>query len=338
VRSLKNSKTTRRNTIVALGVVALVVVGALLWRTLGDRDGTGGRTATVRRGSLTATIETTGRLVARRVQSVTTPASGTVKIVAVSEGEAVRQGDVLVVLDDAQMRAAVTNAEKAVETAETRVGVARQRAQTSDDGLQALAAAENEADAARAALVAAQDRLAATLVLAPFDGVIAAVRVGEGVAFPGGEVAVIADPSDLYVTADLDEIDRPLVSVGQEVTLTATPFSGTELRGLIAALSATSQSRGGSTVYPVQITFTLPADKPLALLPGMTVDVRIVTNAREDVLIVPSNAIQRAGERQYATVLRAGEETDVQVRTGTRAEGNVEITEGLAEGDVVVLR
>ncbi|MFN8515023.1 MAG: efflux RND transporter periplasmic adaptor subunit [Chloroflexia bacterium] len=335
---MKKSNTTRRNVIIALGVVVLAVVALFVWRGLGTRGGADSRTATVRRGSLTATIETSGRLAARRVVSVTTPASGTIKIVAVSEGEAVRQGDVLVVLDDAQMRAAVTNAEKAVETAETRVGVARQRAATDDKALPDLAAAQNDADTARTALVAAQERLAATLVLAPFDGVVAAVRVGEGNGFGGGEVAVLADPTDLYVTADLDEIDRPLVSEGQEVTLTATPFSSTELKGKIAVLSATSQSRGGSTVYPVQITFTRPADKPLALLPGMTVDVRIVTNARENVLIVPSNAVRRAGERQYATVKRDGKEVDVEVRTGTRAGGDVEITEGLTEGEVVVLR
>ena len=217
--------------IIALGVVVIAIVGVLLWRGLGGRGGTDSRTAVVRRGSLTATIETTGRLAARRVVSVTTPASGTVKIVAVSEGEAVRQGDVLVVLDDTQMRAAVTNAEKAVETAETRVGVARQRAQTDDNALADVAAAQNDADTARAALATAQDRLAATLVLAPFDGVVTAVRVGEGAAFGGGEAVVLADPSDLYVTADLDEVDRPLVTEGQEVTLTATPFSGTELHG-----------------------------------------------------------------------------------------------------------
>jgi membrane fusion protein (multidrug efflux system) len=337
VSSLKKS-TTRRNVIVALGLVVIAIVGVLLWRDFGPRDGGDGRTATVRRGSLKATIETTGRLAARRVVSVTTRASGTVKLVAVREGEAVRRGDVLVVIDDAQMRAELTRAERAVEAAETRVGVARQRAQTDDGALLDLAAAENEADAARASLVEAQARLAETLVLAPFDGVVAAVRVGEGAGFGGGEAAVLADPSDLYVTADLDEIDRPLVTEGQEVTLTATPFSGTQLQGTIAALSSTAQSRGGSTVYPVQIIFTRPANPTLDLLPGMTVDVRIVTNAREDVLIVPSNAIRRAGERQYATVRRDGEEIDVEVRTGTRAGGDVEITEGLAEGDVVVLR
>ena len=335
---MKRADTTRRNLIIALVVVLVAVAGGFFWRSQQSGGDGADRTAVVRRGALTATIETSGRLAARRVVSVTTPASGAVKIVAVREGEVVRRGDVLVVLDDTQMRAEVTRAERAVESAETLVGVARQRAASDPNTLPNLAAAENEADSVRAALVAARDRLAATLVLAPFDGVVAGVRVAEGNGFGGGEAIVLADPSDLYVTADLDEIDRPLVTEGQEVTITASAFPGTSLSGRIAALSSTSQSRGGSTVYPLQITFTRPVDSPLDLLVGMTVDVRIVTNAREGVLIVPSNAVRRAGERQYVTVRRDEQEVEVEVRTGTRAGGEVEIAEGLAEGEVVVLR
>lgn len=335
---LKSPNTMRRNAIIALVVVSVAVLGVVIWQQLGGRGGNDGRTSIVRRGSLETTIETSGRLMARRTVSVTSAASGTVKIVAVREGELVRQGDVVAVLDDAAMRTEVTRAERAVEAAETRVGVARQRAQSDDKALPDLAAAQNDADTARAALGTAQERLAATLVVAPFDGIVTGVRVAEGNGFGGGEVIVLADPADLYVSADLDEVDRPLVTEGQEATVTVSAFSGTALQGRITALSASSQSRGGSTVYPLQITFARPTDKPLALLPGMTVDLRIVTNARVDVLIVPSTAVRRAGERQYATVRRDGRDTEVEVRTGARAGGDVEIASGLDEGEVVVLR
>ncbi len=335
---MKNLTTIRWIVIIALSVVVIAVLGVVIWQKFGGSGSSGGQTAIVRRGSLETTIETSGRLVARRTASVVSAASGTVRIVAVREGEQVRKGDVLVVLDDAAMRAEVTRAERAVEAAETRVGVARQRAQSDDKALPDLAAAQNDADSARAALVAAQDRLAATLVVAPFDGIVAGVRVSEGNGFGGGEVIVLADPSELYVSADLDEVDRPLVTEGQAAAVTVSAFPGATLKGQIAALSSSAQSRGGSTVYPLQITFERPADKPLALLPGMTVDLRIVTNAREDVLIVPSTAVRRAGERQYATVRRDGRDTEAEVRTGARAGGDVEIASGLNEGEVVVLR
>ena len=330
---------TRRTLLIVLGIVIVAVVGVALWRAFGPRAGGEARTVTVRRGSLKSSIATSGRLVSRTTRSVSSIASGAVKIVAVREGEAVRQGDVLVVLDDAPARADVQRAERAVEAAETRVGVARQRALTDDKALPDVASAESDAANARAALVAANDRLTATLVLAPLDGLVSAMRVAEGSNYgAGGEIATISGADDLYVTADLDEVDRPLVTVGQETTVTVTSFSATPLDGQIAALSATSQSRGGSTVYPVQITIARPTDKPLALLPGMTVDVRITTTARDNILILPSTAIRRAGDRQYVTVRRGGQDVEVEIRTGARNGGDVEIADGLNEGDIVLLR
>jgi RND family efflux transporter MFP subunit len=336
---VKQTLLTRRNLLILVVLLVIAALGVAIWQFAGSRTGTTAATTTVRRGSLKSSIETSGRLVSRTTRSVSSIASGTVKIVAVREGEAVKQGDVLVVLDDAPARADIQRAERAVEAAETRVGVARQRAQTDDNALPDVAAAENDAVNARAALTTANDRLTATLVLAPLDGLVSGVRVSEGSNYgAGGEIATITGANDLYVTADLDEVDRPLVTEGQEVAVTVTSFPATPLSGRLAALSATSQSRGGSTVYPVQITIERPAATPLSLLPGMTVDVRIITNARDNILILPSGAIRRAGDRQYVTVRRGGQDTEVEIRTGARSGGDVEIADGLSEGDVVVLR
>ena len=336
---MKNMLLNRRNLLILVALIVVAVLGFVLWQFIGSRQATTAATTTVRRGSLKSSIETSGRLVSRTIRSVSSIASGMVKVVAVREGEAVKRGDVLVVLDDAPARADIQRAERAVEAAETRVGVARRRAQTDTNALPDVAAAESDAVNARVALVAANDRLTATLVLAPFDGLVGGVRVSEGSNYgAGAEIATITGANDLYVTADLDEVDRPLVSEGQEVAVTVTSFPATPLSGRLAALSATSQSRGGSTVYPVQITIERPAATPLSLLPGMTVDVRIITNARDNILILPSSVIRRAGDRQYVTVRRGDRNVEVEIRTGARSGGDVEIADGLAEGDVVVLR
>lgn len=328
----------RRRTVLIVTLVVMAVLAISAWRAFGPQTTTD-RTVIVRRGNLTATIETSGRLVARKNVSISSIASGTVRIVAVREGEAVRRGDVLIVLDDTPARDEIRRAERAVETAETRVGVARQRAQTDNNTLPDVAAAENEAATARAALATAKDRLTATRVLAPFDGVISGMRVGEGTNYgAGGELATIADASDLYATADLDEVDRPAVSVGQSATISVTAFPAASLTGKITAVSGTSQSRGGSTVYPMQLALDRPTGQPLDLLPGMTIDVRLIIAAREGILILPSNAIRRAGERQYVTVRRDGQPLEVAIQTGARSGGEVEIVSGLAEGDVVLLR
>jgi len=332
-------KGSTRRIIGALIAVAVVVALAIVaWRAFGPQA-TAEQTVVVRRGDLTTTIETSGRLAARKNASISSIAGGAVRVVAVREGEAVQRGDVLIVLDDAPARDEIARAERAVEATEAKAGAARQRAQGDSGTLADAAAAENDAASARAALATANDRLVATRVLAPFDGVITGVRVGEGANYgAGGELATIADASDLYATADLDEVDRPSVGVGQGATLSVTAFPAASLTGRITAVSNTSQSRGGSTVYPMQLAFDRPADGSLALLPGMTIDVRLTVAARKGVLILPSNAIRSAGQRRYATVLRDGRPVEVEIQTGVRSGGEVEIASGLAEGDAVVLR
>ena len=321
---------------IALAVILVASLGALAWRLAGSNRAGGARTVVVTRGTLKAAIETSGKLTARRSTSVTSSAGGTVRVVAVREGEPVRRGDVLAALDDGPARAEVARAERAVELAETQIGVARARAAADPTQLPGIAAAERDATEARAGLDAANAKLAATLLLAPFDGIVATVKLAEGAAYqPGAEGLTVVDPADLVVTGDLDEVDRPLVGVGQEATVTVLAFPGRPLTGRVASLSDVAQTRGGTTIFPLAVEFERPAD--LALLPGMGVELRIVTQAREAVLLLPSAAVRRAGERQYVTVRRDGRDVEVEVRTGARSGGDVEIVSGLDEGEVVVL-
>lgn len=327
---------TRVRLAALIAIVLLALLGVAIWRSAIPRGNSDSRTAVVKRGTLKAAIATSGKLAARRTVSVTSPASGRVNLIAVREGEAVRRGDVLAVLDDGPARAEIASAERAVELTESRLSLARQRAAADPMLLPEAAIAEREAGAARASLAAANDRLAGTLLLAPFDGIVGTLQLAEGASYTAGASALtLADPSDLTVSSDLDEVDRPLVSVGQEVALTVLAFPGTPLTGRVIALSDIAQTRGGTTIFPLTVEFTRPPD--LALLPGMGVELRIVTTAQQAVLIVPSSAVRRAGERQYVMVRRDGRDSEVEVRTGARSGGEVEIASGLNEGDVVVL-
>lgn len=311
------------------------MAGGLIWWLNRPRSNLSA-TVTVRRTTLQATIETTGKLVARRAASVTSIAGGAVKVVAVREGERVSRGDVLAVLDDGPARADIARAERQVEVAETQLTAAEQRAAADASALPAAAQATRDLADARVGLAAARERLAATQILAPFDGLVVAVRLVEGANYaPGAEAFTMADPRELLVTADLDEVDRPRVQAGQAATFTVLAFPGQPIAGRVAALSDVAVTRGGTTIFPVTIEFTPPAE--LALLPGMGVEVKLVTAARANVLALPETAVRRQGDRQYVVTRANGQDRNIEVRTGVRAGGEVEIAAGLHEGDVVVL-
>lgn len=318
-------------------VVALLLAtaGLAVW-WLTRPASTAARTVTVRRTTLQSTVQTTGKLVARRAASISSIAGGAVQRVPVREGDRVRRGDVLAILATQPALGDVARAERQVEAAETQLAAAEQRAVNDAGALPAAAQASRDLADARAGLAAARERLAATQILAPFDGLVATVRVTEGATYtPGAEAFTMVDPSSLVVSADLDEVDRPHVNPGQAATFTVLAFPGQPLAGTVAALSDVATTRGGTTIFPVTIDFTKPPE--LALLPGMGVEVTLVTEARANVLVLPDSVIRRKGDRQYVVVRANGRDQDVEVRAGVRAGGEVEIAAGLHEGDVVVL-
>jgi HlyD family secretion protein len=130
--------------------------------------------------------------------------------------------------------------------------------------------------------------------------------------------------------------------VGQNARLTADAFPGVELAGEVTTIAPVAQVQAGVVLYPVTIRLkpAVPAtdagQAPL-LRAGMTADVTIVTASREDALIAPLRAIKTEGEHSYVDRLVANKVERVEVKLGMMTETEVEITSGVAEGDVVVV-
>jgi multidrug efflux pump subunit AcrA (membrane-fusion protein) len=95
-------------------------------------------------------------------------------------------------------------------------------------------------------------------------------------------------------------------------------------------------------LYPVTVRLK-PADSStdagqlLPLRAGMTADVTVITASRENVLVIPLRAVKTDGQHAYVDRLVAGQVERVEVELGMMTETEVEITSGVAEGDVVVV-
>jgi hypothetical protein len=132
------------------------------------------------------------------------------------------------------------------------------------------------------------------------------------------------------------------VKVGQNSRLTVDAFPGVELTGEVTTIAPVAQVQAGVVLYPVTIRLK-PADPSTeagqlpTLRAGMTVDVTIVTSNREDALIAPLRAVKTEGKHAYIDRLVGGQVERVEVTLGMMTETEVEITSGVAEGDVVVV-
>jgi len=325
-----------RRRLLMLAITALVVIAVVVVYLL-TRGGTE-QTATVTRGSIQVTIQTVGRLAVKDPVAVRSGVSGSVKLLAVQVGDSVKAGDVVAVLDPAPYQQALNQAEQEETDAETALNVLEQGLPpnpNADQTAQRLAAVQ-KVDEAKAAVKTAQDNLAATLVLAPADGTIMSVPVSAGSQVPSGaEIAQEADLSNLQLNVDLDEVDFPNVTTGMNASIRLDAYPANEITGTIQRISPVAQTSGGTTTFPLTIGFSPPAG--VALRPGMNASVSIQSKVRDNVLLVPQQALQTVGDRTFVTVVSNGHHEEREIRVGLSSGGKTEVASGLSEGEKVVL-
>jgi RND family efflux transporter MFP subunit len=149
-------------------------------------------------------------------------------------------------------------------------------------------------------------------------------------------VMVLYTRDDLEVIANVDELDLVNVEPGAAATVRLDAYPAREIEGAVVATAPQAREQGGATVFATTISIDIP--EGLDIRPGMNADVTIVTDARDEALLVPQQAVRTVGERAFVTVVEDGEHTEREVLLGYRSGGQVEVVSGLAEGDRVTLQ
>ena len=200
---------------------------------------------------------------------------------------------------------------------------------------------------AQLSLESRYDQLDNYTVTSPIQGTIIDKNYNAGENAEGNQVlCTIYDLSYLTMTLSVDELDISSIAVGQSVSVTADAVEGTTYEGVVTKVSVAGTSTGSATTYPV----TICIDNTDGLLPGMNVDAVITLNSVEDVLAIPSAALNRGntvlvtadspsaanGTLSDVTGAEGEEYYSVSVEVGTNDSSYMEIISGLQEGDTVV--
>ncbi|TWF76057.1 HlyD family secretion protein [Pseudonocardia hierapolitana] len=149
----------------------------------------------------------------------------------------------------------------------------------------------------------------------------------------GDGFVVIANVSELAVTADIPEADAAKLELGQQATISF-PATGTTANGTVTRKDPQSTVSNDVVLYPVTISLTTA---PLGVGVGATANLSITTGTATAVLKAPTQAITTTGNRSTVTVRRGGADTVVPVRIGVSGPAETEIISGVSEGDVLVL-
>jgi RND family efflux transporter MFP subunit len=208
--------------------------------------------------------------------------SGIAKNVQVKEGDVVKAGQILIVLDTPDLQFAVTEAQAALRAAQSEATIQsyrrvknQRKGQTFYDVVPTIyrQRLDIKVQQAQVALELAQLNLAEATLTSPSDGIVASVSVRPG-EFVSSDQAVItlATLNNLQLeTTDLSERDIPNVKIGSPVSISLASLNQT-FTGKVISISPIANTVGGDVVFKVTIAFD---EQPKGLLWGMTAEVTI---------------------------------------------------------------
>lgn len=324
--------------------IALAFVGAILYRAIWSEPAqaavSGGlvRTAlpvdmmVVKPESFTETFPAVGSVEANESVMLKTEISGKITGIFFDEGQRVEQGMLLLKVFDDDLQAQLTRARANLRLAQDVEERQRQL-------LEREAISQQEYDVAFANLQVAQadvalisSNISKTEIRAPFDGIIGFRRVSPGEFItPGVDIALLVNNNPVRIAFTVPERFAQLVGVNTVITY--------RLEGLLGERRATVYAVEPQ-IDPNTRTLQLKAFSPNhdgALIPGAMARVEVQLQTQHDVTFIPTQAIlsEAAGQRIY--LYRGGNVESVLVETGTRTHDRVQITNGIATGDTVIV-
>jgi multidrug efflux pump subunit AcrA (membrane-fusion protein) len=211
-----------------------------------------------------------------------------------------------------------------------------------------LTRAEAKLRAAEQALALGRERVEAARVLAPMDGVMVhrpvqigsefrPARVGDLIG-PNVQFATVTDPGALVVRALVAETDLARLAVGAPASVSALAFPDTALEAKVAAIGGAAQFVPGRPTWQRFFTVELAlAASDARLRPGMSVEARVLGQARDDAVLVPRVAVRWERGQPTVTVVHALYERPRPIRVGLADAAHYEVLDGLEPGDEVRL-
>lgn len=325
-------------------VVALAAIGGGVWYAAGSRNTEGTKQAAARpvdvvatradRGDINVVFDAVGTLRANEAVTVTAKTAGLVKAIRFQEGQKLSTGDVLVELDDTEVRANLAVAEAAKRNAaqlleRSKALLPRQAiAQARVDELNL------ELQGAEASVRAAQARLQDLTIRAPFNGLTGLRQVSPGTLVqPGTPVTTLDDTSVMKLEFSVPEAALRQLRDGMEIAASSNVYPGEAFQGTLLAVD----TRVDSVTRTLMALARMP-NPDNRLRPGMFMTVRLTLESRSNVVLVPEEALVPVGDRQFVYLVVDGKVQRREITIGARSGGMVEAARGLQGGELIITR
>ncbi len=276
-----------------------------------------------------AVYRTLGKILAQRDAIVTVDKASRITRTTIGNGDRVKEGQVLFLLESAVEEARLAAAEAELDVHVQALERLKKLVEVEAAPAADIPAKEAEIVAAKVDVRSAELDLEKTMVRAPFTGTLGLLENHTGA--PGDVLVVIHEMPPLRVQFELPQRDLEKLEIGQSLKVTHSFGDGHTHSGILFTIDPALDQQTGS----IRILGTL--DDYDELRPGMIVEVRVVIETRSNVTMVPETALVPRPDGLIIFKIVDGKAKLVKVKTGVRRKGLVEIRGGLQSGDKVVV-
>jgi len=391
---------TKKRIIITVSIVVVAVVAiAVLSMNGNGEEAVSVKTAKVDKDKIVETVTATGEIQPETQVKISADVAAKITHLDVKEGDWVEEGQFLVQLDREKFAAAVERAEASLRAAEANANLVKQNvikaekdykrteelfekkleSQAAMDQAHAAYQVEKaryqssleQADQTKATLKQTRDELSKTTIHSPMAGTISLLNkeVGEialGSQFQEDVIMVVSNLAGMEALVDVDENDIVSLQLEDSASIEIDALPGKIFKGVVSEIASSAKinaagSADQKTEFEVKIRIVDPGKK---LRPGMTASSDIVTEVRDNSLVVPIQCVAFRTPQQLGSTEENDVEQDstaqpaytpdkdgfvqvvfivngdlvkaVQVSTGIQSETHIEITDGINVGDEIV--
>lgn len=303
-------------------------------------------TATVAKKGLIQVVSASGEVKAEQKLTLKFQTSGLLSWVGVKEGDWVKKWQAVAKLDTYELERDLINElrdyskERADFEEEYRVTYREQTPYTAltDTVRRILEKNQWDLDKAVTDVEIAHEAVKLATMITPIEGIVTHIDVpiaGVNIT-PATATFTIANPALMVFEAEIDEVDIGKIRLGQTASLTLDAYPEEAIAGEVAKIAFQSvATSGGGTAFLVEVI--LPENINQKFRVGMNGDLDIVVDQKENVLVVPSEAVRYENGQAFVAIWENKQSKTVRVTTGLETENNIEIIEGLNENQLVVI-
>jgi membrane fusion protein (multidrug efflux system) len=288
--------------------------------------------ATVRSEPFAQDMEAIGTARANEALDVTAKVSNRIAAIRFREGQQVKEGDVLVEFDGDQLRASLAEAEAALSDSRSQFSRSKELFATKALSEVLLVQLQATLSANEARVTGARSLLSDTVIRAPFAGRVGLRQISVGsLVSPGAVITTLDDTSVIKLDFSVPEVFLASLREGLEVTAHTTAYAATTFKGVVSSIDSRLDPVSRAIIVRARIE-----NRDGRLKPGMLMTVKLM-RSEAPALMIPEQALVPEGDRKFVFAVRDSKALRMEVKTGRRRPGEVEILNGLSAGDVIVV-